>query len=175
MLDIRLLEIRFATTLDANGILEAHRAAVLKTAADAYSPDILKSWAASLDRANVERMKRVIASQSELLLVADSGGTIAGFGSIVPKNEELRAVYVHPSFGGRGLGSRILIALFDLARQHHLRQLVMDASTNAEAFYLRHGFSSIERTEHTLQSGVRMACVKMRKLLVSGSEIKVSK
>ena len=42
----------------------------------------------------------------------------------------------------------------------------MDASLNAEAFYLNHGFAVVERGEHTLTTGARMRCVKMRKALL---------
>jgi hypothetical protein len=61
-----------------------------------YAPDILAAWAASLDPDNVRRMTKIVASRSELILVADAGRALAGFGSIVPKNAELRAVYISP-------------------------------------------------------------------------------
>jgi putative acetyltransferase len=158
--------IRPAIVDDARRILEAHSAAVHRTAAREYASDILVAWAAPLDVDNVQRMAGIIASQSELLLVAEIDGRVVGFGSIVPKNSELRAVYVHPDFGREGVGSRILSALEDLARQHGLTELAMDASLNAEDFYLNHGFAVVERGEHTLRTGARMCCVKMRKALI---------
>jgi hypothetical protein len=69
---------------------------VLRTAAPQYAPDILAAWAASLDPDNMRRMTKIVASRSELILVADAGRALAGFGSIVPKNAELPAVYVSP-------------------------------------------------------------------------------
>jgi hypothetical protein len=87
--------IRPATIDDARSILEIHRA-VLRAAAPQYAPDILAAWAASLDPDNVRRMTKIVASRSELILVADAGRALAGFGSIVPKNAELRAVYISP-------------------------------------------------------------------------------
>jgi len=151
---------------DAQGILKAHSAAVLRTASRQYASDILTAWAAPLDADNVRRMAGIIASQSELVLVAEIEAKIVGFGSIVPKNSELRAVYVHPDFGREGVGSQILSALEDLARQHRLAELTMDASLNAEDFYLHHGFAVVECGEHTLRTGARMRCVKMRKALL---------
>lgn len=156
---------RAATVEDAHSILEAHRMAVLRTAATDYANDILTAWAAPLDPDNVRRMAGIIASRSELVLVAEIDGKVAGFGSIVPKKGELRAVYVHPDYGREGIGSRILAALEDLARQHALIDLRTDASLNAENFYLRHGYAVVERGEHALRSGARMRCVKMRKAL----------
>src|SRR5208283_3950217 len=97
---------------------------------------------------------------------AEVGARIVGFGSIVPQTSELRAIYVHPDFGRRGVGSQILWALEHLARRHGLTELAMDASLNAEDFYLIHGFAVVERGEHTLSGGARMRCVKMRKALL---------
>jgi hypothetical protein len=88
--------IRPTTIDDARSILEIHRAAVLRTAAPQYAPDILAAWAASLDPDNMRRMTKIVASRSELILVADAGRALAGFGSIVPKNAVLPAVYVSP-------------------------------------------------------------------------------
>ena len=162
----RRVAIRPTIVDDAQGILKTHSAAVHRTASRQYASDILTAWAAPLDADNVRRMGGIIASQSELVLVAEIGAKIAGFGSIVPKNSELRAIYVHPDFGREGVGSQILAALEDLARQHRLAELTMDASLNAEAFYLRHGFAVVERGERTLTTGARMRCVKMRKALL---------
>lgn len=159
------LAIRPAIVDDAQRILEAHNAAVHRTAAGEYASDILAAWAAPLDAGNVQRMARIIASQSELLLVAEIDERVVGFGSIIPKNSELRAVYVHPDFGRKGIGNRILSALEDLARQYALAELTMDASLNAEEFYRAHGYVVVDRGDHPLRTGARMRCVKMRKAL----------
>jgi len=160
------LSVRPAIVDDAQGILEAHSAAVHRTASRHYASDILTAWAAALDVDNVRRMAGIIASRSELIVVAEVDAKIVGFGSIVPKNNELRAIYVHSDFGREGVGGRILSALEDLARRHGLTELAMDASLNAEDFYLNHGFAVIERGEHTLSAGARMRCVRMRKALM---------
>jgi putative acetyltransferase len=157
--------IRPAIADDARHILEAHSAAVHRTAAREYASDILSAWAAPLDDDNVQRMAAIIVSQSELLIVAEIDGRVVGFGSIVPKNSELRAVYVHPDFGREGVGSRILSALEELARQYALAGLTMDASLNAEEFYRAHGYVVVDRGEHSLRTGARMRCVRMQKTL----------
>lgn len=162
---ISAVVVRRARASDVLSIVKTHRAAVLQTAAAAYPPDILTAWAASTDPDNVRRMTQVILSQSELALVAEVDGMVAGFGSIVPENAELRAVYVRPDFGRRGIGGQILAALEDLARRSGLTELAMDASLNAEDFYAKRGFVLVAYGEHLLRSGARMRCVKMRKAL----------
>jgi putative acetyltransferase len=158
--------IRPAAVSDAQRILAVHRAAVLQTAGSAYGLDILNAWAASSDPDSVRKMGCIIASQAELVMVAEEDGVVAGFGSIVLALEELRAVYVHPNFSRCGIGGRILGSLQQLASHHQMSILKMDASLNAEAFYLKHGFDSVGRGEHVLQDGTRMACIRMQKTLV---------
>ena len=51
-------------------------------------------------------MAGIIVSQSVLVLVAEIGAKIAGFGSIVPKNSELRAIYTFTQI----LGAKALAA-----------------------------------------------------------------
>ncbi len=97
--------------------------------------------------------------------VAEIENKIVGFGELAPQENELRAVYVHPDHGRKGIGGQLMQALDQAARDLGMPELKMDASINAEAFYTRHGFEVVERGEHTLRNGLKMACVKMRKSL----------
>jgi GNAT superfamily N-acetyltransferase len=154
---------------DALGILTAQRSAIRQTAASAYSPAIIDEWApAVIANERVESFQRWIERGEELIVVAtDFAGKIIGFGSIVPTNLELRAVYVDGAYGGQGVGRALLARLEDLARDAGLTELRMDASINAVPSYEANGFSSLEQGEHIMPSGGRMACVRMRKLLHS--------
>ena len=154
---------------DALPILTAQRSAIRQTAASAYSPAIIDEWApAVIARERVETFQRWIEHGEESIVVAtDSAGKIIGFGSIVPTNSELRAVYVDAAYGGQGVGRALLARLEELARQGGLAELRMDASINAVPFYEANGFISLERGEHAMPSGARMACVRMRKVLRS--------
>jgi putative acetyltransferase len=154
---------------DALPILEAQRSAIRQTAASAYSPAIIDEWApAVIVRERVETFQRWIERGEELIVVAmEPAGKIIGFGSIVPTNSELRAVYVDAAYGGQGVGRALLARLEELARDAALTELRMDASINAVPFYEANGFISLEPGEHIMPSGARMACVRMRKALRS--------
>ena len=154
---------------DALAILEAQRSAVRQTAGFAYSPAIIDEWApAVIVRERVERFQRWIEGGKELIVVAmQPGGQVIGFGSIVPADSELRAVYVAAAHGNQGVGRAILARLEELARAAGLAELRMDASINAVPFYQANGFISLEPGEHLMPSGARMACVRMRKALRS--------
>lgn len=154
---------------DALGILEAQRSAIRQTAASAYSPSIIDQWApVVIVPERVEAFQRWIVRGEELIVVAtEPAGQIIGFGSIVASNSELRAVYVAAAYGGQGVGRALLARLEELARDAGLTELRMDASINAVPFYEANGFISLERAEHVMSSGGRMACVRMRKALRS--------
>lgn len=159
--------LRPAIPEDALPIIDAHRDSVRGTAVAYYSREIIEEWGpivVSPERVN--GFARAIAGGQEVVVVAvDASGNILGFGSIVPKNDELRAVYVRSEYGRQGIGRAILRRLEELARAAGLKELSMDASINAEAFYKANGFNSEGAGEHTMGSGARMACVRMRKRL----------
>jgi len=142
-----------------------HFAAVHETAASFYQPEVLDSWSKQPDEARYQYVRAAIASDEEIILVAQDASGVVGFGSIVPSLRELRAVYVHPKVGRRGIGSQILAQLERLALDRGLLELQMNASTNAEAFYNHAGYESVERGAHRLRNGREMACIRMKKEL----------
>jgi putative acetyltransferase len=155
---------------DIAAIMEIHYAAVHQTAQSFYPEEVINGWSPPKDNDRINRIKRAIENPDEWLIVAKQNNLIVGFGSIAPKDNQLRALYVHPSFGRRGIGARILTALEHEARSLGLSYLQMDASINAESFYRKHGFEIIEYATHQLASGQEMACVKMQKTL-NGSDL----
>src|ERR1700743_309564 len=140
---------------DALAIIDAHRDAVRGTAVASYSHEIVEEWAPNdVSPERLQGFARAIASGEEIAVGAiDSTGIVIGFGSIVPKYNELRAVYVRSRYGRRGVGQSILRRLEELARNAGLKELSMDASVNAESFYNAHGFVSEKCGEHVMGSG----------------------
>jgi N-acetylglutamate synthase-like GNAT family acetyltransferase len=88
---------------------------------------------------------------------------IVGIGKVVRDMGELRACYVSPYHGGKGIGRAIVRELERIARSNRIQSLWLDSSLTAEAFYESLGYAVLERGEHMLGSGVKMACVKMSK------------
>jgi putative acetyltransferase len=163
------IRIELAQPEDAAAIAEVHYAAVHQIARSFYPEEVINDWSRSVNPDRIERIKGAIENPDEWMIVARQDNLIVGFGSIVSKGNELRSLYVHPSFGRRGIGARILIALEQEARSLELPYLQMDASINAESFYHKHGFEIVEQATHKLSSGREMACVQMQKVL-SGSD-----
>jgi putative acetyltransferase len=156
-----MIEIRPYKESDARAVLEVHRAAVIKTAARDYEPAILEEWSPPVDDQRLEKFKR--ENSADVRIVADINGAVIGFGELVTNESLLGACYVHPEYGGKGVGHKILSKLEEIALEKGLTYLFMDSSITAEKFYNAHGYKTIEHGEHSLRSGRKMACVKMRK------------
>jgi GNAT superfamily N-acetyltransferase len=159
--------VRPAVAADAIAIVDLHFVAVHRTASTFYAAEVIDSWSRPPDEARYQQVRQTITGGDELILVAEDSSGVVAFGSIVPRLRELRAVYVHPDVGGRGVGTQILSALERLALDRGVSQLQMDASVNAEAFYRRAGYTIVERGIHRLSTGLDMACVKMVKDLAN--------
>jgi putative acetyltransferase len=159
------IRIRSAIASDAAEVARVLFEAIRRTAAPFYSPEVIESWAPPPDERRYAQIRSAITGTEELCYVAEREGEIVGFGSIVPALSELRAVYVCPDVGRCGVGTAILRELERVAVVRGLSELHMDASINAEAFYRRNGYQTIELAEHRMSNGGRMACVKMRKSL----------
>ncbi|HEY7091315.1 MAG TPA: GNAT family N-acetyltransferase [Tepidisphaeraceae bacterium] len=159
------IKLRPAIAGDAESIARVHFAAVHQTAAAFYPLEVLSSWSPPADHNRVERIAQTIAAGEEVFVVCEVKGVVRGFGSIVPKSSELRAVYVDPEFTHQRIGSAITHHLEDLAASRGVKELTMDASVNAEEFYRKLGYTVVERGLHRLPSGLQMACAKMSKTL----------
>jgi GNAT superfamily N-acetyltransferase len=95
--------------------------------------------------------------QTGLIFVARSGPEIRGMVSLlftVSTAEGgavgwLEDMIVHPEHRGEGIGTRLLTAAIDYARQASLRRLTLltdNSNTTAQQFYQHHGFISSAMT-----------------------------
>lgn len=74
-------------------------------------------------------------------------------------NGEIGAIFVHPGFIQRGIGSKILDHLECLARHLGLEEVKLDATLNAADFYRRYGFVGEQPAIYRSPSGLQLACV----------------
>jgi putative acetyltransferase len=149
---------------DARSFLEVHHAAVRGIAADDYPPAVIEAWAPM--PVTEDAIKLVLAnSDREFRLIAESSGRIVGMGAAVFEKVELRACYVAPDAGRKGVGSALVKAIERTARDRGAPRLELDSSVTAEFFYQTLGYEAIKRVDHVLSNGQRMACIRMRKQL----------
>lgn len=170
-----MINIRRATVCDVESVIRVHHSAVHGTDPSSFYPkDILQSWSPGPnDEQRLEQFRLSLNDNEKVVLVAQlvDNCTIVGFGTVVPSKEEIRALYIDPSFTHRGIGSQLLQNLEQIALLHGTEQLHLDSSLNAEKFYSHHGYSIIQRGTHRLHTGISMQCIKMSKILIQSQSI----
>lgn len=164
-----MAEIREATRDDASEILRLHIASIRAFGPDAYDETQVAAWAEKDDGT----AGYPIDTPGHYLAVAVSDGVV-GYGHLVPWNDEVRAVYVHPDAARNGIGSAILVHLEEYASGVGLTRLELWASHNAVGFYERMGYRPIAgetvEKEHNGRE-VSIPVLVMRKSLNDGDSL----
>ena len=122
------LVVRLARTSDVRAI---------RSFIDAYSPD-----GRLLSKATVTLFEDI-----QEFLVAEIDGLVVGCGALHVMWEDLaevRTLAVDPDLAGQGIGSAVLVALMDRARDIGVRRVF--CLTFAVPFFARHGFVEIDDT-----------------------------
>ena len=164
----RKIVVREMRSTDARAFLEVHHSAVRGTAVVDYPIAVIEAWAPM--PVTEEAAEQVQANRdNEYRLIAEIDGQVVGIGVVMFESSELRACYVAPAAGRKGVGSALVHEIERAARERGLSVLELDSSITAEGFYRKQGYEARERTEHILGNGQRMACVKMRKSLLGES------
>ena len=76
---------------------------------------------------------------------------------------KIRAFFVHPDFARRGLGTRLLEASEQAARQAGFERFEMGATLTGVPLYLARGYRQLERVEVPLHNGETLGVVRMVK------------
>jgi putative acetyltransferase len=149
---------------DAPAFLAVHHAAVRSIAAKDYPPAVIEAWAPMpVNEGAIEQVRANL--DKEYRVIAEIGSRVVGIGAADFQIAELRACYVAPDAGGKAVGLALVKEIERAAREQGVPHLELDSSLTAELFYQAAGYEAIERSEHILHNGQRMACVRMRKKL----------
>lgn len=127
---------RPAMHTDAHRLFDIRRRSILDLASTGMSIAEASAWADRLTLAGMERKLREL----EIWVAEASEGT-AGWAAILA--DRLEGLYTAPEFAGTGVGTGLLKFVESLMRVRQIPAVSLEASGNAEAFYLRRGY---ERT-----------------------------
>jgi len=81
--------------------------------------------------------------------VWEEDGAIQGFSAADPRDGSICALFVHPSYEGRGIGRALLPLACDVLKErgHSTAVLTTEADTRAEHFYRTDGWTEVGRKE----------------------------
>src|SRR5882672_1158251 len=138
-------------------------ASIEELTGDDYSEAQQQAWAAAAD--DEEKFGKRLAG--ELTLIATLENSPVGFASLRGA-DHIDMLYVHPSAAGQGVASMLCDALEKLAGGRGAKSLTVDASDNAEGFFLKRGYVGKQRNTVTV-NGEWLANTTMQKTLGEGA------
>jgi len=138
-------------------------ASIEELTGDDYSEAQQQAWAAAAD--DEEKFGKRLAG--ELTLIATLENSPVGFASLRGA-DHIDMLYVHPSAAGQGVASMLCDALEKLAGGRGAKSLTVDASDNAEGFFLKRGYAGKQRNTVTV-NGEWLANTTMQKTLGEGA------
>jgi putative acetyltransferase len=134
-------------------------AAIEELTGEDYSEAQQQAWASAAD--DEEQFGKRLAG--ELTLIATLQNSPVGFASLKGA-DHIDMLYVHPSVAGQGVASMLCDALEKLAGGRGAKSLTVDASDNAEPFFLKRGYVGKQRNTVTV-NGEWLANTTMQKML----------
>ena len=102
------------------------------------------------------------------LVVAEHDRRIIGWGFLDKDASQVEAVFVDPDYQRRGVASRILAMIEDIARRAGVISLTLSSTLNAVPFYEHRGFVRCRQTKYHHPDGFDLDCVVMVKELDAG-------
>jgi GNAT superfamily N-acetyltransferase len=93
------------------------------------------------------------------------GHELVGFGALNRAAAEVDAVFVAPEHLRAGIGRAVLTKLESMATSFGLNSLELLSSLNAVGFYSAHGYVPVRDEDFRHPSGLRIASLRMRKVL----------
>jgi putative acetyltransferase len=128
-----------------------------------YNEAQQQAWASAAD--DEDKFGKRLAS--ELTLIATLQNSPVGFASLRGA-DHIDMLYVHPAVAGQGVASMLCDALEKLAGGRGAKSLTVDASDNAEGFFLKRGYIGKQRNTVTV-NGEWLANTTMQKTLGEGA------
>lgn len=134
------MQIRRATTADAESIADLFYNTVTTVNTKDYNAEQIAAWANG--RHNTDGWVKKIADQ--YFIVAQAGEELTGFASITHEGY-IDFMFVHHERQGQGIATILLNALLHYAAQHKLTRLTTHASITARPFFEKQGFSLVNQ------------------------------
>lgn len=151
---------RKAKSADQAAIWQVRAASIRGLCKSHYAENQTESWA----RVPVPDDFAAVIRDREFV-VAESDGSIVGFGFLSQNMGDLDALFVDPRFAGRGIGTAILTSLEAIARCAGLQRVSLSSSLNARGFYEAAGYRVVCETTWCHPAGFSLRCVAMEKEL----------
>ncbi len=155
-----MLEIKRAGQGDAQVAFDIRLQAIRHQCIGAYTVEQMMAWTKGSASDGYD-----VLMKKHFYLGCIDGQPVAT-GMLDLDNREIGAIFVLPDFMQRGIALRMLSHLERVARDLGLKEVMLDATLNAEDFYRRCGYAGEASAIYHSPSGLQLACVPMAKSIV---------
>jgi putative acetyltransferase len=126
------LNIRNALPSDIEEIYRVHQSSILEICSKSYSDEIVQEWVR-----NRSPQGYLPAIGRGEMFVATNLQKIVGFGHSV--SGEIKAIFTDPNHANQGIG-KILMEEALIRAKANCKEVLLEATLNAEKFYSKYGF-----------------------------------
>lgn len=145
---------------DALAVFGIKRAAIDGIDDGTYTDDQLSAWRP--EQSALSDFRQAIESDTFDVVLAETGGELAGYGVLNTDDDRIDAVFVDPEFAGDGVASSLVRQFESRAQMRAVSELTIVSSLNAKAFYEALGYWDFGRTTRIID-GVDIEFAIMRK------------
>lgn len=153
------MRIRKFRDSDAIELAKMHRGTIRVINKKDYTKEQIKVWAT----ASAKRWRENAKAKNSTILIALDKNKLIGFVQL--KDSEVKALYVHKSYIGMGIGKKLLKKLEETAYKKGTRKLHCMSTITAKNFYQKHRYKIIKRTKFQIRNQ-RLTVYKMEKNLI---------
>jgi putative acetyltransferase len=129
------LHLRKATLIDVPRLWQLRRDSIIELAPQGMAIKQAEAWAATPTAAGME--KRFLETE---IWVGETDGVIAGW--IAMREEYIDGLYTDPRYARQSVATQLLCFAERLMSERAIQIIRLEASLNAEHFYLRRGYVS---------------------------------
>ncbi len=158
-----MYNIRSATIDDIDAIHALVSESIFELFKDHYTKEQLEAYLASFPK----RTHYNELLSDRIIIVACDNDTIVGYTQYDPSESTVDAIYVLPSYTGKGAGSRLLRYIEDVARSLNKSEIKINSTVNATTFYEKSNYIFQENFMQTCKDGTKFEAVKLVKQLNS--------
>ncbi|MFP4091302.1 MAG: N-acetyltransferase family protein [Cyclobacteriaceae bacterium] len=153
------VSIRRASLDDLQEVTELFRDTILHIGKSEYSEKQINAWAERYTLTN--RWQDRIRHQ--YFLIAEFEDEIVGFGSIT-SDAHIDTLYVHKDYQQEGIGSTLLQAMIDHARELGHGDVYADVALTGRSFFKKQGFRMLKPVQQVLEGVVFVNFIMTKKI-----------
>jgi len=107
---------------------------------------------------------------NEIIFVAECSKRLVGFASLAVHGPYIGAMFVHPDFVRKGIGTRLLTAIESAAIEKRYKAIYVLSSLSAVKFYQANGYEVIGKFGFWSENKTWIPCRNMHKQLIPITE-----